>query len=161
MPWSGWKIKENCHVLVNQFHENFHSKTLSCRGIRSVLGDVIWCFNTSWGLKGLSFKNILLYVMLRERVDFPPSPHSVAEHSVHSLQSPNWQLSLSVWQVFFSWVFVPSFDPPHWAPFLKHVLVLLVSRNKCFFSYLIFWNSIRSRSLIKGGQDFAAELCYA
>ena len=28
MIWSGWKIEENCHVLVNQFHGNFYAKTL-------------------------------------------------------------------------------------------------------------------------------------
>ena len=49
-----WKIKENCHVLVNQFHGNFRSKTLGCRGIKSVFRDVKWCFNASWGLKGLN-----------------------------------------------------------------------------------------------------------
>ena len=26
MIWCRWKTKENCHVLVNQFHGNFHSK---------------------------------------------------------------------------------------------------------------------------------------
>ena len=51
MIWCGWKSKENCHVLVNQFH--FHSKTLGCRKIKSVFRDLKWCFNASWGLKGL------------------------------------------------------------------------------------------------------------
>ena len=58
---SGWrwfkvgeKIKENYHVLVNQFHGNFNSKTLACRKIKSVFRDVKWCFNASWGLKGLN-----------------------------------------------------------------------------------------------------------
>ena len=36
----GLKIQENCHVLVNQFHENFCSKTLGCRKIKSVFRDV-------------------------------------------------------------------------------------------------------------------------
>ena len=27
----GLKIIENCHVLVNQFQGNLHSKTLGCR----------------------------------------------------------------------------------------------------------------------------------
>ena len=49
----GWKIKENCHVLVNQFHGNCYSQTTSCRKIRSVFRDVKCCFNASWGLKGL------------------------------------------------------------------------------------------------------------
>ena len=53
MIWCGLKIKENCHVLVNQFHGNIHSKTLGCRRIKSVFRDVKWCFNASWGLKGL------------------------------------------------------------------------------------------------------------
>ena len=53
MTWSGWKIKENCNVLVSQFHGYFHSKTLSCREIKFVFRDVIWCFNASRGFKGL------------------------------------------------------------------------------------------------------------
>ena len=41
-------------VLVNQFHGNFHSKTLRYWTIMSVFRDVKWCFNASWGLKGLT-----------------------------------------------------------------------------------------------------------
>ena len=33
-------MEESDHVLVNQFHGNFHSKTLGCRKIRSVIRDV-------------------------------------------------------------------------------------------------------------------------
>ena len=40
-------------VLVNQFHGNFHSKTICCRKIKFVFRDVKWCFIASWGLKGL------------------------------------------------------------------------------------------------------------
>ena len=40
MIWFGLKIKENVHVLVNQFHGNIHSKTLSCGEIKSVFRDV-------------------------------------------------------------------------------------------------------------------------
>ena len=57
MIWCGLKIKENYHVLVNQFHGNFRSKSLSCRKIKYVFRDVKWCFNASWGLKGLIFIN--------------------------------------------------------------------------------------------------------
>ena len=53
MIWCGLKIKQNCPVLVNQFHRNFHSKTPSCRKFKSVFRDIKWCFNASWGLKGL------------------------------------------------------------------------------------------------------------
>ena len=53
MTWCGWKINENCHVLVNEFNGNFRSKTLGCRTIKSVFRDVKRCFNASWGLKGL------------------------------------------------------------------------------------------------------------
>ena len=53
MIWCGFKIKENHHVLVNQFHENFLSKTLDCRKMKSVFWDVKWCFIASWRLKGL------------------------------------------------------------------------------------------------------------
>ena len=46
-------IKENHHVLLNQFHGNFRSKTLGCRRIKFVFRDVKWCFSASWGVKGL------------------------------------------------------------------------------------------------------------
>ena len=36
----GLKIEENCHVLVDQSHGNFRSKTLCCRKIKSVFRDV-------------------------------------------------------------------------------------------------------------------------
>ena len=39
------KIRENCHVLVNQFQGNFIHKNLSCRKFKSVYSDVKWCFN--------------------------------------------------------------------------------------------------------------------
>ena len=54
MTWCEWKSKENCHVLVNQFHRNFRSETLGCRKTKSVFRDVKWCFIASWGLKELS-----------------------------------------------------------------------------------------------------------
>ena len=57
MTCSGLKIKENHHVLANQIHGNFHSKTLGCRKFKSDFRDVRWCFNASWGLKGLRVKN--------------------------------------------------------------------------------------------------------
>ena len=59
MIWWGLNIKENSHVLVNQFHENFRFKTLGCRKIKSVFRDVKWCFNSSWGLKGLKARRSL------------------------------------------------------------------------------------------------------
>ena len=61
MIWSGWKIKENCTVLVSHFRGNFHCKALSCRKIRSVSREMIWCFNASWGLKGLSAMTLLAF----------------------------------------------------------------------------------------------------
>ena len=60
MIWSGWKIKENNHVLVNQFYGNFHSKTPSGRKIKCFFRDVKWCFDASWGPKGLGvFKSVV------------------------------------------------------------------------------------------------------
>ena len=53
MIWCVLKIKENCHVLVNQFHGNFRSKTLDCMKIKSVFRDVKCYFNALWGVKGL------------------------------------------------------------------------------------------------------------
>ena len=70
---SGWrwfevgeKIKDNYHVLVNQFHGNFHSKTLGCRKIKCVFRDVKWCFNASWRLKGLTI-GVLTYFIQTKR----------------------------------------------------------------------------------------------
>ena len=40
----GWKIQKNCHVLVNQFYGNFHSRTPSCRKISLMSAD----FKTLW-----------------------------------------------------------------------------------------------------------------
>ena len=54
MIWCGLKIKETYHVLANQFHGIFHSKTLVFWKIRYVFRNVKWCFNASWGLKGLT-----------------------------------------------------------------------------------------------------------
>ena len=60
---SGWKMTlkcvKNCQVglLVSQSHGNFHSKTPSCEKIKAVFRDVKWCFNASWGLKGLECRN--------------------------------------------------------------------------------------------------------
>ena len=57
MIWCGLKIKENYHVLVNQFHGNYHSK------------NVKWCFNASWGLKGLRVNKYMytVYQYLQEK----------------------------------------------------------------------------------------------
>ena len=64
MIWYGLKNLENCHVLANQFHGNFCSKTLSYREIKSVFRDVKWCINASWGLKGLRVKTALVQRVL-------------------------------------------------------------------------------------------------
>ena len=64
--WCGLKIKKNYHVLVNQFHRNFHAKTLGCRTIKSVFSDVKWCFNASWGLRGLKLTTWLLHTIVRD-----------------------------------------------------------------------------------------------
>ena len=53
----GLKNEEICYVLVNKFHEIFHSKTSSCWKIESVFRDVKWCFNASWELKGLMWQS--------------------------------------------------------------------------------------------------------
>ena len=66
ITWRGWINKENCHVFVNQFHGNFHSKSLSCREIKAVFRNVKWCFNASWGLKG--WKNMNTPELWRSQV---------------------------------------------------------------------------------------------
>ena len=42
-----FKNYRKSHELVNQFHKNFRSKTLSYRKIKSVFRDVKCCFNAS------------------------------------------------------------------------------------------------------------------
>ena len=54
MIWCGLKIKEHYHVLVNQFHGNFRSKTLGCRKFKSVFRNIKLFLNASLGLKGLN-----------------------------------------------------------------------------------------------------------
>ena len=62
MTWNKGKIKQNCHVLVNQFHGKFYSKALSCGKIKYVHRNLKWCFNASWGLKGLNKCNCSLHL---------------------------------------------------------------------------------------------------
>ena len=90
---SGWrwfevgkKIKENYHVLVSQFHGYFHSKPLGCRIIRSVFGDVIWCFNASWGLKGLNIKICTCLVSNETNISNFHRPEVVGRGSETQLQ---------------------------------------------------------------------------
>ena len=47
------KDEENCHIFEKQFKGIIHSKTPSCRKIKSVFRDVKWCLNAPWGPKGL------------------------------------------------------------------------------------------------------------
>ena len=68
MIWSEWKNKEKWNVLVNQFHRNFCSKTLSCGKIKSVFRDLKWCCNASWGLKGLNMFGELIRVCVDRRL---------------------------------------------------------------------------------------------
>ena len=70
MIWCGLKIKENYHVLVNQFHGNFRSKTLCWRKITFVSRDLKWWFNASWGLQGLSRRKgtLLLWNMNTQKL---------------------------------------------------------------------------------------------
>ena len=68
MIWCGLKKNENCLDLINQFYGNFRSKTVVCRKNMSVFRDVRWCFNASWGLKGLIFQHVQIYI---KRSGFP------------------------------------------------------------------------------------------
>ena len=67
----GLKITENHHVLVNQFHGNFRSKTLGCRKAKSVFRDVKLCFD-------------------------PLSPHDALKHHFTSLKTDLISLQLTV-----------------------------------------------------------------
>ena len=77
------------HVLINQFHLNFRFKTLSCRKIRCVFIHVKWCFNASWGLKGLKgiwYFSTIKYILYMEKTAVKHSP--VNCHRV--LHLPQW-----------------------------------------------------------------------
>ena len=67
ITWCSLKIEENYHVVLNKFHGNFRSKTLSFRKIKYVFRDVKWCFNASWGLKGLNVKHPITRNRARRR----------------------------------------------------------------------------------------------
>ena len=80
MIWCEWKIEENCHVLVNQFHGHFHSKTLCCRKIYSVFRDVNW-----WRLKGLKRSNFKLKITIWSHVLYKKiSEHQGWQHIIYS-----------------------------------------------------------------------------
>ena len=64
--WCGLKIKENYHVLVNQFHGNVRSKTLGCKKIKCVFRDVKWWFNASWGFKGLKQQRLSIWCLVAD-----------------------------------------------------------------------------------------------
>ena len=57
MTWSWWKMK-NILLILKQFLENLRSKTTSFQEIKSFFRDAKWCFNASWGFKGLIYKTI-------------------------------------------------------------------------------------------------------
>ena len=69
IKWSGWEIEENCHALVNQFHGNIHSEHPRCRKITPIFRDVQWCFNASWGLKGLKKSSVSVGVQCTRLTD--------------------------------------------------------------------------------------------
>ena len=52
----GDKINEkNILLFLKQFRENFRSKTTRFREIKSFFRDAKWCFDASWGFKGLKW----------------------------------------------------------------------------------------------------------
>ena len=85
-----WKIKKNCHVFLKQFHLNFSSKSLTLQKINSFFfSDVKWCFNASWGFKGLKDNTFIkwewhvIVVFIRKR------PHSDGDDQLFSRHSDN------------------------------------------------------------------------
>ena len=85
MIWCGVKIKENCYALVNQFYGIFCSKTLCCRKIKSVFRDVKWCFNASWGLKGLKQRWCVLHVSCDVMFLTNPGAHLILFYCWHTV----------------------------------------------------------------------------
>ena len=120
MIWCGLQIKENYHVFVNQFHGNFHSQTPICRKIISVVRNVKWCFNASWGLKGLN-TDIML------GLKFPKShTFSVTGTAIHNFKWLKIQIEyLSDLRVKSVWASL-GVNPPdmprtlYWASEVKH-----------------------------------------
>ena len=55
-----WK---NIMLFLKQFHDNFCSKTTRFQEIK-LCDDVRWCFNASWGLKGLNHFQLTLCAKL-------------------------------------------------------------------------------------------------
>ena len=60
--------------MVSQCQGNFHSKTPSCGKIKSVFRNVKWCFDASWGLKGLMNKSIFSFISLNRNGNINPVP---------------------------------------------------------------------------------------
>ena len=48
------------------------SKTLGCSKMKSVFRDVKWCFDASWGLKGLNMRHRLYYIILIQQNYYSP-----------------------------------------------------------------------------------------
>ena len=84
------KWVKNCRVLVNKFLGNIHSKPPSCGKFKSVFRDVKWCFNASWGLKGLRAK-LDIDLML----DWPFNPYSAGICFCKTLTLSDLNLPLS------------------------------------------------------------------
>ena len=99
MIWSGWESKGNCHVLVNQSHWNIPSRSPSCRQITSIFRDVKWCFNASWGLKGLSREfTIVIFIHQKSRI--------ISQKSI--CNGCRWLLEVSrKWKKWLLWNTVP------------------------------------------------------
>ena len=52
--WRWLEVGETLPCIGKPVSWNFQYKTSSCRKIKSVFRDVKWCFNASWGIKGLT-----------------------------------------------------------------------------------------------------------
>ena len=59
---------------MNQFHGDFHSKTLICGKIKYVHRDLKWYFNASWGLKGLKVELLMQFPTSNDETYFEVSP---------------------------------------------------------------------------------------
>ena len=97
--WCGWLIKENCHVLVNQFHGKFRSKTLSCREIKS--------FSVTNFIEALRCYNLKICHWL----EWSFSMIALSNKNAAGLQCSDSHLR---WLVLLFWLdlFVPSWQPP-------------------------------------------------
>ena len=95
MTWSGWQMKKIL-LFLKQFQENCRYKTTRFQEIKSFFSDVKWCFNASWGLKGLKLCLVIATWLIRHS-QYEASAYIRAEaHQKNRVTSSGWKIILFV-----------------------------------------------------------------